>query len=293
MAPDVLVVGALHLDVIVTAARLPVRDETLIGSAVAYAFGGKGGNQAVAAARMGARAAMAGRVGDDAFAATVLAALDVGGVNRSRVQSVKGATGMSAAMLDANGDYAAVVVSGVNAGIRAEEIDLPAGLPVLILQNEIPDRVNASLVARLGAETRLIFNAAPARAVAQAILKRCNILIVNRVEAAMLTGQDSETLDSATAARVLKEQGPGVVIVTLGGDGVVADSFAAPAHRVAVLSTHGAGDAFTGALAARIAAGDGPETACRFAQAAAALHVSNPPERRAGITKADVRQLMA
>jgi len=292
MVPDVLVVGALHLDVIVTAPHLPGRDETLMGTAVAYAFGGKGGNQAAAAARMGARTAMAGRVGRDAFAVTVLAALDAAGVDRTGVRATEGATGMSAAMVDAAGDYAAVVVSGVNRDIRAEDVALAPDLPVLMLQNEIPDAVNAALIARLGPATTLILNAAPARHVSAAILGRTDILIVNRVEAAMLTGQSPDVLDPDAAIHALSALGPKAVIVTLGADGVVASGFAAPAFRVAVISTHGAGDAFTGALAARIAAGEDLQTACRFAQAAAALHVSIPPDQRAAITPAQVRALL-
>ena len=292
MAPEILVVGALHLDVIVTAPHLPARDETVIGSAVAYAFGGKGGNQAAAAARMGARTAMAGRVGRDGFAATVLAALDAAGVERAGVRSGDGATGMSAAMIDSAGDYAAVVVSGVNRDIRADEVDLPANLPVLILQNEIPEAVNAALVARLGPATTLILNAAPARAVSAAVLQRTDILIVNRVEAAMLTGQSPEDLNPDAAVRALTALGPKSVIVTLGAEGVVASGFAAPACKVKVISTHGAGDAFTGALAARIAAGDALPAACRFAQAAAALHVSTSPEARGAITPAQVQQML-
>jgi ribokinase len=288
MEPEILVVGALHFDVIVTAPHLPGRDETLMGSAVAYAFGGKGGNQAAAAARMGARTAMAGRLGRDRFAATVLAALDAAGVDHTGVSASDGATGMSIAMVDAAGDYFAVVVSGVNRDIRAEDVAIAPDLSVLILQNEIPEAVNAALIARLDPAMTLILNAAPARRVSAAVLGRTDILIVNRVEAAMLTGQSPEVLDPAAAVRALAALGPKSVIVTLGADGVVASGFQAPACKVDVISTHGAGDAFTGALAARIAAGDDLQPACRFAQAAAALHVSTPPDHRAAITPAQV-----
>ena len=103
MACDVFVVGALHLDVIVNAPRLPRLDETLIGDAVDYAFGGKGGNQAVSAARMGAKTAMAGRVGNDRFGEQILAVLQSSGVDHTRVHSDDGASGMSVAIVDAGG----------------------------------------------------------------------------------------------------------------------------------------------------------------------------------------------
>ncbi|MDH3264281.1 MAG: PfkB family carbohydrate kinase, partial [Paracoccaceae bacterium] len=111
---SVWVVGSLHLDVIVEAPRLPRLDETLVGQGVSYRLGGKGGNQAVAAARMGAEVAMAGAVGSDAFAETLLAELDRAGVDRAGVARLPGASGMSVAILDATGGYGAVIVSAAN-----------------------------------------------------------------------------------------------------------------------------------------------------------------------------------
>lgn len=275
---EILVVGALHLDVIVRAARLPGRDETLMGEAVRYAFGGKGGNQAVAAARLGAKVAMAGRVGDDGFAVTILAALDAAGIDRRQVRTGPGASGMSVAILDATGDYGAVVVSGVNNEIAPDEIEIAPETRVLLLQNEIPTAVNLALAARLRDSARLILNAAPAREMPAALLVRTDCLVVNRVEAAMMTGVAPDALDPDAAARALRDLGPEAVIVTLGGGGLAGHdaggAFHAPAFDVAVSSTHGAGDTFTGALAARLAAGDPLRAAARFAQGAAALQVS-------------------
>jgi ribokinase len=294
----ILVAGALHLDVIVEAPRLPLPDETLAGRAVAYRFGGKGGNQAVAAARMGARVAMAGRVGQDDFAAPILAALDAAGVDRAQVRQVPGASGMSVAIVEDGGSYGAVIVSGVNLTIDPGEITLPAEPCLLLLQNEIPEPVNRALAARAGPGTQVILNAAPARAVAPDLLARCDLVVVNRVEAAQLTGADPEALNPAAAAARLLAQGPRAVIVTLGGAGLVARTaagagFALPAHRVPVVSTHGAGDAFLGALAAALAGGAALEPAARLATATAALHVSRPPDARAAITPAEVRALTA
>ncbi len=289
---EILVAGALHLDVIVRAERLPGRDETLMGEAVRYAFGGKGGNQAVAAARLGAKVAMAGRVGDDGFAATILAALDAAGINRRQVRERPGASGMSVAILDAGGDYGAIVVSGVNREIVADEIEIAPDTKVLVLQNEIPTAANLALAARLPAAARLILNAAPTRMMPGALLTRTECLIVNRVEAAKMTGTAPDALDPDMAAAELLAFGPGAVIITLGGEGLAgkdADGpFRAPAFGVPAASTHGAGDTFTGAIATRLVAGDGLRAAARFAQGAAALHVAGRD-----VAEAAVRRLIS
>lgn len=292
MGPEVFVAGALHLDVVVNAPHLPARDETVVGSAVGYRFGGKGGNQAVAAARMGARVAMAGAVGDDGFGRAILAALDAAGVDRSQVRLAPGASGMSVAIVEAGGDYGAVIVSGVNLGLDGAAITVPAQARVVLLQNEVPEAVNRAVAAGAGA-ARVILNAAPARPVAPELLTRLDLLLVNRIEAAALAGTD----DPETAARHLLAQGPQGVIVTLGGEGLVALDRGGltrlPAPRVAVVSTHGAGDAFTGALAAGLARGAALPQALRLAQGAAALTVATDPDRRDELTETAVSRFLA
>jgi ribokinase len=290
MGPEVFVVGALHLDVVVDAPHLPALDETVVGSAVAYRFGGKGGNQAVAAARMGARVAMAGRVGRDRFGGMILAALDEAGVERSGVLEVDGASGMSVAIVDARGDYGAVIVSGVNREIG--HVAVPSGAKVVVLQNEVPEAVNLRVAAAAG-DARVVLNAAPAREVDARLMARVDVLVVNRGEAAALAG----VAEPEAAAVALRAKGPGVVIVTLGGEGLVAASaegvlrMAAP--KVEVVSTHGAGDSFTGALAARLAKGDGLGEALGFAQGAAALTVATEPERRGELTDGKVKAFLS
>jgi len=302
MPPEILVAGALHLDVVVTAPRLPRPDETLAGSAVAYPLGGKGGNQAVAAARMGAAAAIAGRVGTDAFGAALLAALDAAGVDRAQVRQVAGASGMSVAIVGADGAYGAVTVSGVNAGIDPAEIALPPGLKLLLLQNEIPEAVNLALAARArAAGARVILNAAPMRPAAPGLFALTDILVVNRVEAADLTGVPADRADPAAALGRLTGAGARAAVVTLGAEGLVAADtaadggapFALPAFAVSPVSSHGAGDAFIGAMAAELARGAGFRAALRFGQACAALTVATAPENRARLGAAAVRALMA
>ncbi len=275
--------GALHLDVIVEAPRLPKLDETLVGQGVSYRLGGKGGNQAVAAARMGAKVAMAGAVGSDAFAETLLAGLDAAGVDRALVARREGASGMSAAILDANGDYGAVIVSGANLSVTGDA-PVPTGTSHVLLQNEIPEAANLA-AARAGraAGAKIILNAAPARAMAPELLALTDILIVNRGEADALT--DYPDMPPQTAAQLLVAMGPAHAVITLGGEGYLCQSASGKCQaevppKVEPQSTHGAGDAFTGVLAARLDAGEGLNAALNFAQKAAALHVSTPPERR-------------
>lgn len=289
MTVEILVVGALHLDVVVDAPGLPRLDETLVGTDVDYRFGGKGGNQAVAAARMGARVAMAGAVGEDAFADRILTALDDAGVDRQAVVQRPGSSGMSVAITDPEGDYGAVIVSGVNRDMRAEDVSLDGGVAILLLQNEIPETVNVDLATRVGDQTKLILNAAPARPPHPELFRQINLLVVNRIEASDLTGKRNPE----AAAQALMALGPKTAIVTLGGDGLVAATRSGrllrlAGHRVPVVSTHGAGDAFVGALAARLAGRDDLEDALSFAQAAAALHVSAPVAEQRRISPKDV-----
>jgi ribokinase len=296
MAAAVLVLGSLHLDLVVEAPHLPARDETVMGSAATWRFGGKGGNQAVAAARMGARVAMAGRVGRDGAAATLIAALDAAGVDRAGVLASEGATGISVAIIETAGDYGAVVVSGVNRQVTGAEAALPAGPAVIVMQNEVPEAANRALADRRRPGDRLVLNAAPARAVAPALLAALDLLVVNRIEAAAMTGTPPGALDAVAAAERLRALGPRAVVVTLGAQGLVlaapgARPLPMPAHPVPVVSTHGAGDAFTGALAAELARGAGLAAACHFAAAAAALTVASHPEARAGLTAAAARAL--
>jgi ribokinase len=282
---QVFVVGALHHDVIVTAPRLPALDETLPGTGVTYALGGKGGNQTLAAARHGASAAVAGRIGDDAAGRSMLAELQAGGVEVSQIALDPAlASGMSVAIVTASGDYGAVIVSAANLAIDAGAVTVPEGCAVVILQNEVPEAVNLAIARKAhAAGAELLFNAAPARPVPGELLALAGILVVNRVEAAMLG-------DMLAAFK-------GTLIETRGGEGCivrrpgVADEHV-PAHAVPVISTHGAGDCFVGALAARLALAEPFDAALAYANAAAALHVSTPVPARAALTAGDVIRLM-
>ncbi len=283
-APILVVVGSLHYDIMVDAPHHPRKGETVTGQAWRPKFGGKGGNQAIAAARAGGVARMVGAVGDDDFGRFLLDGLDAGGVDRSHVTVLAGAgSGMSVAISDAEGDYGAVIVSGANRAIAPDGI-LDASLwrdaRALILQNEVPEEVN--LVAARAARDHgaiVCLNAAPARPLSPALAALVDVLIVNAIEAEDLCGLTVDTLAGAgAAARKLAEHFP-IVVVTAGGDGVAsvqADGtpLLIPALPVQLVSTHGAGDVFVGALTVSLAASASLSDALDRANRAAADHVS-------------------
>lgn len=288
--PVILIAGSLHLDVLVAAPHLPRMDETVTGLGVSYAFGGKGGNQAVACARMGAAAHMAGAVGHDDFAATILSTLDREGVDRAQVARVEGASGMSVAITEPEGGYGAVIVSAANLAFDPARVAFPHGCEVLILQNEVPEAANLFLARRAAsAGIRIVLNAAPARLLDAELLELTNLLIVNKGEAAALTGQDEDSLSPMGTARALEDRVAGNVLITLGRHGCASVDDIYPAHAVRVISSHGAGDAFTGALATLWAQDATLTEAIAFAQAAAALHCATPVDQRHGINAARVR----
>lgn len=299
--PRVAVVGSLHYDIMVQAPRLPRTGETLMGQAWWWKPGGKGGNQAMAAARHGAAVEMIGCLGSDEFGARLRDSLAAAGVGLAHLRRVAQGSGMSVAIQQDSGDYAAVVVSGANRSIDEAQIAGSAAAiragRILLLQNEIAESANAA-AARLAREggARVILNAAPARPPG-ALAGLVEVLVVNTIEAEMLGAGAAADLASAAAdARRLLTLAP-TAIVTAGAAGVAAvsgaETLAIPAHPVARAETHGAGDVFVGALAARLAAADPLAAALRYANAAAALHVGTPEDRRAAIGPAEVGRLLS
>ncbi|MFO1146788.1 MAG: PfkB family carbohydrate kinase [Alsobacter sp.] len=282
---DVIVCGSLHLDIVVRSPALPRLDETAVGTSWAQVCGGKGGNQAVHAARAEARTAMIGRVGTDAFGETLAGHLRSAGVDTSAVTTdPEAGSGMSVAIVQDDGDYGAVIVSGANLRLppaaAAAAWDVLGGARVLVLQNEVPDAVNvAAAQAARARGAAVVLNGAPARAMPEALASLVDILVVNRIEAEMLGAGPVADLDAACdAARLLARPGR-CVVVTLGGEGLVAAPASGEPVAIAaipvetVVSTHGAGDCFVGALAAALARGSDLEGGCRLANAAAAAHV--------------------
>ena len=277
---ELLVLGALHWDVVVRAPRLPRMDETLRGERVDYRLGGKGGNQALAAAAAGARTAFAGRIGADDPGRRMRRALEAGGVDVSAVSEGEGASGMSVAITAADGGYGAVIVSGENLGFDARALRPPEGCRMVLAQNELGPETLAALPAVARATGAAFWlNAAPAEGLAESVLRAADGLIVNRLEAGDILGTHDFPPRETVAA--LAERAPrACVVVTLGADGA---AFAAPggavelapARAVAVRSTHGAGDMFAGSLAAALLRGDALAAAVAFAQDRAAALIAS------------------
>ncbi|QCI99565.1 ribokinase [Agrobacterium larrymoorei] len=291
-SPLVTVFGSLHYDIAVMGPSRPRKGETVTGTSWHPKSGGKGGNQAVSAARTGVAASMIGAVADDDFGRFLLANLERKGVDHSFVRrDASQPTGMSVAIFDDEGDYGAVIVSGSNLTLDEADVNAAEKLlsktTLLVLQNEIPDAANvvaAQAVKQAGG--RVLINAAPARALSSDLQPLIDILVVNAIEAEMLAGVPVvETLEGALeAARKLAKLYPEVV-VTAGGAGVSyvsqdGNETAIEAVKVTVESTHGAGDEFIGVLAASIARGETMYDALPKANMAAAALVATPENDR-------------
>ena len=298
MAGKILVVGSLHLDVIVHSSRLPKPDETLLGDKVSYRFGGKGGNQALAAAKIDVQVFMAGRIGTDNFGKQIYDTLSNQNINLDGLKIVDEATGMSVALIGSDGIYSAVVVSGVNQTIELSEIAVPDDLTVLVLQNEINTDANFEIIKKVPKSTFVILNAAPALTPNKDFFERIDLLIVNQLEAKMLLNEEPSIFNNLDALRKLQNLGPKEVIITLGAEGYTGISkngeiFFEPGIKVDVLSTHGAGDSFVGTLAAFICKGEPINIAAQYAQAASALHVKTPIDQREKILQSDIENMFS
>ncbi len=247
---------------------------------------------------------MVGRIGCDDFGARLIDALRRAGVHTDYVLADdSGGSGMSVAIIDDQGDYGAIIVSGVNMHIGQEDIrragDVISSAACLLLQYEIPlDTVRAAAQYAHQRGVRVILNAAPAYPAPEHLLEYVDVLIVNEVEAEMLTGYSPETLSQAEQAlRALSQRVP-TVLLTLGAKGVyIADPEAGtvhlPAHSVPVVDTHGAGDAFIGAFAARLAWGDTLLEAARYANAAGALMVMHAGPQSDEVTPDRIRAFLS
>jgi ribokinase len=262
----VVVVGSVNADLVVAVDALPGPGETVAGGRFARWGGGKGANQAVAAARLGASVALVGAVGDDAFGDDALRELAAEGVDVSGVARVGAPTGVALIVVDASGENQIAVASGANAAVTVPAA--PFKDAIVLLGHEVPD---AAVVAGAEAGGRhVILNPAPARDIDPCVLAVRPILTPNASEAAQLTGER----DPEAAARALAARTGAPVLVTLGADGALlldGDAERIPAPRVDAVDTTGAGDTVNGALAAELAAGRELRDAVRFALAAAAL----------------------
>jgi len=281
---SVLVVGSLNMDLVVPVPRHPKPGETVVGGDLRRFPGGKGANQAVAAARLGARVRMIGRVGADAYGAELRRGLEAEGIETADVAELDAPTGVALIGVSEDGQNAIVVSPGANARLRPEDLapERFVGAGVAVLQLETP-LATVRRAAELGraAGARVLLNAAPAQALPEGLLKAVDLLVVNEFEAAQVAGaREPEGPEEALAlARELARRVP-VAVVTLGARGLVwagvEGEGVLPAFEVRAVDTTAAGDAFVGGLAAALAAGEPLQPALRFASAAGALAATRP-----------------
>jgi ribokinase len=280
--PSVLVVGSVNVDLVVHADRLPAAGETVAGGRLERSGGGKGANQAVAAARAGAAVSLIGAVGDDDLGADALAELRDEGIDVAAVARLHGVpTGVALIVVDREGRNQIAVASGANHELSAEQVTAAAARPGAVLASfELLDEpvLAAAHIAR-AAGCPLVVNPAPARPLERALLVLHPIITPNQQEAAELTGEE----EPAAAARALAAQTGAPAVITLGERGaLIADargSELVPAPAVRAVDTTGAGDVFNGVLAAELARGRDLHAAVGAAVAAAAQSVTRTGAR--------------
>jgi ribokinase len=300
--PVVVIVGSVNVDLVVAAERLPGRGETVLGRRLERYGGGKGANAAVAAARLGADARLVAAVGDDTLGPEALAELKQEGVDCAGVSTTAGeATGAALIVVDAGGDNQIAVGAGANAALSSDHVRRALGRALdragcLLVNLEIPDEaVHAAVDVGREAGVPVVINPAPARASVLELAALGPILTPNAGEARRLTGESDARLAAAALAR--RTSAP--VIVTDGARGALllkrpaGEAIALAAPDVTAVDTTGAGDAFSGALAARVAAGDDIRVATAFAVAAGACAVREAGARAGMPTESEVRDVLA
>ncbi|MFL6452113.1 MAG: ribokinase [Bryobacteraceae bacterium] len=305
-ARRIFVFGSLNVDLVQRVARLPVPGETLAGDELQIFSGGKGANQACAAARLGGHVCMAGKVGNDAFGLRLKTELEQSGVDTTRVETSNRQTGAAVILVLPSGENVIVISPGANGTVTAS--DAAAALSegqrgdILLCQLEIP--IEATLAALHSARQRGmigILDPAPASAIPDEALSVVTILIPNQTEAAGILGRvelEGESVDAPRElASELLRRGPEIVIIKLGSKGCLVardgqiTSFVG--HRVRAVDTTAAGDTFSGGLAAELSRGEDLGTAVRFGNAAAALCVTKPGAISSIPTRAAVLEFLS
>ena len=298
-SPEIVVIGSANVDLVTRVERLPAPGETVLATGYAEHPGGKGANQAIAAARLGRAVSFVGVVGDDGHGALLTQALVAEGVDVAYLRRLPGVpTGRALVLVDDHAENSIVVVSGANAELRAEDVSTVDGplrsAAVAVAQLEIP--VDAVRAAAGQAAGRFLLNPAPARPLDADLLGRVDVLVVNEGEFARVTGvevgDDAETFADRVAQAGLRC----AVVVTLGGRGAMVCEdgrvTVCPAPPVTVVDTTGAGDCFVGGLADALARGQGLPEALHWAVAAASLSTQSLGATTAMPTSAEVEELL-
>lgn len=301
LTPRVCVVGSSNIDLTFRTTRLPRAGETLAGQAFQLGFGGKGANQAVMAARLGAAVTMVTRVGSDVFGEQTVRNYQEHGIDITHVRrDAERPTGVASIVVDEAGQNCILLVSGANAGLSPEDVRAAAGAigaaGVLLAQLEVPmETTLEAFRAARAAGVRTILNPAPAVPLPDELLRLADLCIPNETEAEQLTGQPVTTpVEAERAARAIQARGAGTVLVTLGPRGVLFTEGQTvehvPAMDVRAVDASGAGDAFIGSLAVFLVEGRPLREAVRRANLAAALSVTRPGTQASFPTRAEVEE---
>jgi ribokinase len=301
---NVFVVGSSNTDMIIRVPHIPSPGETILGGEFSMAAGGKGANQAVAAARAGGRVTFLARVGDDFFGAEALKNLKADGINaRFVLRDRRAASGVALINVGENGENSISVASGANALLAPEDVlraeKALKGADIVLVQLETPVetvRAAAELASMRGIP--IILNPAPARPLGDDLLKSVEIITPNEHEAELLTGlRVVSEADARNAAARLRQRGPKLAIITLGERGCYAsgDGFegAVPAFKVRPADTTAAGDVFNGALAVALAERRPVPEALRFASGAAALSVTRHGAQPSAPMRREIEDFLA
>src|SRR5271157_1614352 len=281
----IVVLGSLNMDLVVRARRAPVGGETLPGQAFYTIPGGKGANQAMAVSRLGGRAVMVGRVGDDGFGEQMRQNLGNNGVDTQFLRQEQGvSSGVALIVVEESGENRILVVPGANGRVNREDVntalDAAHDASLLLMQFEIDPQVvtyAAELAYRRGLS--VLLNPSPPYELPDGLLQKLTYLVLNEHEAEQICGlKVDDPAIAEAAARLLQKMGAARVILTLGGQGLVAVSdgqvYHLPAHPVEVVDSTAAGDAFIGGLTVSLSQGASLPEALRFANAAGALTVT-------------------
>jgi ribokinase len=303
MAGKIVVVGSSNTDMIIKVDRLPGPGETVSGGAFSTAAGGKGANQAVAAARAGAEVGFVARVGEDSFGEQAITGFVGDGIDVRHVTRDPAApSGVALIFVDDSGENSIAVAPGANARLTPEDVEAAGGLitgaDVVVMQLETPiETVERAAALAREHGVRVILNPAPAQPLSDEILGKVSILTPNESEAELLTGiQVEDDAGAEAAARTLAARGVETVILTLGARGAFvfeSDSRElVPGFEVQAVDTTAAGDVFNGSLAVGLAEGMQLAPAVRFANAAAALSVTKLGAQPSAPTRSEIEDFL-